>query len=159
MGGLNGFYQIAGEQLCPIKNKFCGVFHFHRDTIGIKIIQGFITFVLVDFSWIFFRTESIKQSIEVIQQIFIVRNPWILFDGSLYDVGLDEKNFQLMLFCIGILVFADIAKHYNIVLREILIKQDNLIRYIVITISIFFILIFGIYGPTYNKANFIYFQF
>ena len=81
------------------------------------------------------------------------------FDVYLYSCGLDYKNFHLMLISILILVFADYCKTRGIRIRDVIIKQDYWFRWLFISISIVVILTFGIWGPNYNEANFIYFQF
>lgn len=158
-GGLNGIYQIVGELLQPLRNWIVKVLQLNRDSLAHKLAKGIITFILVDFSWIFFRASSFSNAVQLIKSVFTTYNPWVLFDGSLYGCGLDEKNFRLMIFAILILILADICKVCGIKIREIIASQDYWFRWIFIAISITFILTFGIWGPSYNAANFIYFQF
>lgn len=157
-GGLNGFYQILGELLAPVRNRFVEVFHLNRNSLGHKLFQITLTFVLIDFSWIFFRSGGFKVSLRIIKNMFLF-NPWILLDGSLYKCGLDSKNFCLMLICIVVLILADFCKRRGIKIREVVAQQDWWFRSIFFVFSICFILTFGIWGPSYNVTNFIYFQF
>lgn len=158
-GGLNGLYQIIGDLLQPVRNKLVKLLHLNRDSIAHKLAEGAVTFILVDFSWIFFRATSFRSAIEMIKSAFMTYNPWILFDDELYGCGLDGKNFRFMIFAILILLFADICKVRKIKVREVIASQDYWFRWIFISVSIVFILTFGIWGPGYNEANFIYFQF
>ena len=158
-GGLNGLYQIIGEILQPVRDELISVLHLNRESLGHKFIHVIGTFVLVDFSWIFFRAGTFKEALEIIKSIITVKNPWVLFDGSLYKCGLDEKNFRLMLLGIVILILADLCKRKGIKIREVIAKQDYWLRWIYFALVISAILIFGIWGPDYNEANFIYFQF
>lgn len=158
-GGLNGIYQIIGEMLRPVRNKMVDICNLNRQSLGHKLIQLLITFVLIDFSWIFFRANSTVQALIIIRYMLERHNPWILFDGSLYNCGLDVKNFWLMIISIFILLFADYCKYKKIIIREIIIKQDAWFRCCVIALSITLILTFGIWGPAYDAASFIYFQF
>lgn len=158
-GVLNGAYQVVGEILQPVRNGLVRILKLHRSSIGHKILCMFGTFALVDFAWIFFRADSGGAAVEIIKSIFTEHNPWILFDGSLYQCGLDIKNFWLMIGGIVILGFADFCKHRGIVIREVIARQDYWFRWISIAVMITVILTFGIWGPNYNEANFIYFQF
>ncbi|MCH5345281.1 MAG: MBOAT family protein [Acetatifactor sp.] len=158
-GGLNGLYQVIGEILQPIRDKMVSVLHLNRGSLGHKLIHIVGTFVLVDFSWIFFRADKFKEALEIIKSIITVKNPWVLFDGSLYECGLDEKNFRLMLLGIVILLLVDLCKRKGIKIREVIVKQDYWFRWLFIAFAISAILTFGIWGPNYNEANFIYFQF
>ena len=158
-GGLNGLYQIIGEALQPIRNKAVKLLHINRSSLGYRLFSMIITFVLVDFALIFFRANTLLEAVAIIKSIFTVYNPWILFNGSLYKCGLSEKNFHLMLWGIIIVLFADYCKLKGIKIREVILKQDCWFRWIFISLSIAAILTYGIWGPHFNEANFIYFQF
>ncbi len=157
-GGINGFYQVAGEILAPVRNKAVSMFGLHRESLGHRLLHMTATFLLVDFSWIFFRADGIN-ALRIIKHMITVKNPWILLDGSLYQCGLDSKNFWLMLLCMGILLFADCCKYKGIQIRNVIVKQDDWFRWIFIAFAVWSILTFGIWGTQYNEANFIYFQF
>lgn len=158
-GGLNGLYQIAGEILLPFREKLARLLKMNRNSIGCKLISAISTFLLVDFAWIFFRADSLKESFEIIRQMFSFRNPWILFDGALYQCGLDKANWQLMLVGVCILLFADCCKRIGVEIRKVIAKQDYWCRFAFTILVVFLIMLFGIWGPGYNEANFIYFQF
>lgn len=158
-GGLNGLYQIIGEALMPLRDRLVSILHLNRSSIGHKLLKMAVTFVLVDFSWIFFRADGFMNSLKIIKSMLTVHNPWILFDNSLYTCGLDQKNFELMLISVAVLLFADICKSRGIKIREVIISQDYWVRWLVISVSIAAVLTFGIWGPNYSSANFIYFQF
>lgn len=158
-GGLNGFYQVVGDVLQPVRDRMVSFLHLDRTSLGHKLIHIIGTFVLFDFSMIFFRADQLKDALVIIKSIVSVKNPWILFDGSLYSCGLDMKNFHLMFLGIVILLFADLCKRKGIKVRKVIIRQDYWFRWIFIALAISGILTFGIWGPNYNEANFIYFQF
>ena len=158
-GALNGIYQVLGEVLKPLRDAFVKFFKLNRESIGHKIIQGIITFALIDFSWVFFRAKSFTESIWYIKSILTVHNPWILFDGSLYTCGLDTYNFWISIISIIVLLISDCCKKKGISIRSIILKQDFWCRWLIITFSIMVVLILGMWGPTFDQNNFIYFQF
>lgn len=158
-GGLNGLYQVLGEWLEPVRTRICRTLGLRRETFGHRLMQGVVTFLLVDFSWIFFRAADFTQAKQVIASIFTASNPWILFDGSLYGCGLDSKSFTLMLLSIGLLLFADICKRKGISLRQHILRQDGWFRWGLMAASVLGLLVFGKWGPGFDQASFIYFQF
>ncbi len=158
-GGINGFYQIIGEILKPFRDKLVTMLHLNRESFGHKLMQVLGTFVLVDFAWIFFRADGFEDAIGIIQSMISVKNPWVLFDGSIYCCGLDIKNFWLMIVCIGVLLAVDLCKCKRIRICKKISEQDYWFRWIFIVLTITVILTFGIWGPNYNETNFIYFQF
>lgn len=163
-GFLNGLYQIMGNLLKPIRDRFVNLFRLNRDSLAHKMLQAAITFTLVDFSWVFFRAGSVSKAIHILREIptkslIPIKAPWILYDGSLYQCGLDRSNFLFMLLCIVVLFFADFCKHRKIVIHDIILKQDAWFRCLFTAFAVVFILIFGIWGSSYDATGFIYFKF
>ena len=158
-GGLNGLFQVAGEYLMPVRKKIIKLLDLHEESLGFRLYKALMTFCLIDLAWIFFRAEGFRTGLTIVKSILRADNPWILFDGSLYTLGLDEKNFRLMLICIAVLIIADILKNMGICIRKTILEQDYVFRWIIYVFAVFFILTFGIWGPGYDAANFIYFQF
>ena len=158
-GAINGLYQVIGEILMPIREKVSDALGVNRDSEGFCVLRAIVTFTMIDFSWIFFRADSLGRAVYIIKSIFNAENIWTLFDGSLYNCGLDEKNFRFMLIAVIILLIADILKRKGIRVREIILRQDGYIKCLVVSLSILMIMVFGKYGPAYNGVNFIYFQF
>ncbi|MCI8550416.1 MAG: MBOAT family protein [Lachnospiraceae bacterium] len=158
-GGLNGLYQVIGEMIKPVRDKVVSVLQLNRQSLGHKLACMTGTFILINFSWIFFRASRFMEALDIIKSMISVKNPWIFLDGSVYECGLDIKNYWFMLFCILILVFADYCKHKKIVIRKVILNQDYWFRWLFIAFAINFILLFGKWGPEFDKANFIYFQF
>lgn len=158
-GGLNGFYQVAGDILMPLRKKAVQILRINPDSIGHRLYRITMTNILICLALVFFRSNSVSEAIRIVHGMLTVHNPWILMDGSLYALGLDQKNFLLLLISIGLLFFADFCKTRGIVLRDIIIRQDYWVRWLIISLSISGILLFGIWGTSYDATNFIYFQF
>lgn len=156
-GALHGIFQILGSELKVLKEKIVKLFKISEESYSYKIFQVFITFFLVNFAWIFFRVNSLKDG------KYFVKNMWkidlkFLFDGSLYKLGLDKADFKLSIFLIIILVVIEyLNKKDNI---KIKLKNEPLItRWGIYYILIFVIIIFGFYGGKYDASKFIYLQF
>lgn len=158
-GGINGLYQVIGEAAKPLRDRMVKVLHLNRESLGHRLVQMGITFLLVDFSWIFFRASSMSEAFGIIGSIARAANPWVLFDGSFVECGLDFKNMCLVVGCSGILAFADYCKYRGIQVRRIIMQQDYWFRWLFVAVTVVFLLVFGKYGPSYDAANFIYFQF
>ncbi len=87
---------------------------------------------------------------------FTVWNPWIFFNNMLYELGLDMKNFQFMILMIGLLFVVDFLQEKGYHLREVISYQGILFQWFIYIALILGILVFGMYGPGYNAADFIY---
>ena len=155
-GGLNGAYQVIGETTKPVRDKVVKALGLHRESLGHRALQMLITFVLVDFAWVFFRADGFTAGLNIIKSMFTVHNPWILLDGSLFKCGVDQKNFHLMVLCIVALMGADICKYRGVQIHEVIARQDAWVRWLVFSVCTCFILLVGIWGPGYDAASFIY---
>lgn len=125
-GGINGLYQIIGEITLPIRNKLVSILRLDKESIGFRIYKSVMTFIFVDIAWVYFRADSFLSANKIIASMAHADNPWVLFDGSIYKLGLNEKNFRLMIICIGVLMIVDYFKNKGISIRNILVKQDYL---------------------------------
>ena len=158
-GGLNGLFQVIGDLKDKLLKKLNLGRFINRECFSYRLFQRLFTFVLICLTWVFFRAESITEAIGYFEQMFSVHNPWIFFDQTLYTLGLSRLELGILLFSIGVLLAVDIAHEHGVSLRERLSKQNLVFRWMVYIGAIVFILIYGIYGPGYNAAQFIYFQF
>ncbi|MDR2457858.1 MAG: MBOAT family protein [Clostridiales Family XIII bacterium] len=161
-GGLHGMYNVIGDALKSVRMKFLKLFHVRTEPISFKIGQILVTFIFVNLAWIFFRADNCQVAISLIKQMFKEFNIWILFDRtSIYQMGLDEIEFKIAVVSIIILYISNIISYVKpkTTIRIIIENQNLVFQYVFYMVAIFYILIFGIYGPEYNPASFIYFQF
>lgn len=158
-GGINGLYQVIGDILKPVKAAVVKRLYINPKMLGAKIIGIITTFSLISFVSIIMRATSIPQAVDIMAKLFSVNNVWILLDGSLFECGLDKNGFMLLMAMLAVLTAADICKYNGIVIRDIILRQDRWFRCVFFAVSILVIMIFGIYGPVYDSAAFVYFQF
>lgn len=157
-GGLNGLYQVIGSVTKPFRQRVMKRLNMRTDTFSHKLLQILITFFLIDISWIFFRANSISDAFLLLRNLFVI-NPWVLVDGSLLNMGLNGTEWRVLLTSIGVLLCAGLVQERNISLRDFLNRQELWMRFAVVVGAVLAVLIFGIYGPGFDAAAFIYFQF
>lgn len=148
-GTLNGVYQVTADILMPVRKKIVR----NPSSVLYKAFSGIFTFCLVDFAWIFFRAETVTDAVK------IIRNIPKLGPVDIFSCGLNRANVILLAVSIAVLTAADIFKLNGIVIRDRIIKSPAAVRIIIIAVSVCLITLFGIWGPGYDAANFIYFQF
>lgn len=158
-GLLHGIFQIIGDIVAPIKEKMYQLLHVRQDFAICKLIRMIITFVLVDMAWIFFRADTVTDAIYIIRNIVPTNLLKVFMNHSIYDLGLNHKNFMLAEFGIVILMLVDYTKYRGIYVKSVITKQNIVLRWIIYYGMIAFILIFGIWGEMYDASSFIYFQF
>ena len=80
---------------------------------------------------------------------------WTLFDGSLYEHGLDRKDFYVALAGICVIWIVDILST-RMKIREELAKQPLVFRWLVYYALVIAVLILGLYGPQFVASDFAY---
>ena len=125
----------------------------------LKLIRMLITFLLIDFAWLFFRAASLRDALQMIQRIGSDFGMSEFSLSRVYELGLNERNFWLLMICILILLFSDYVKYHGGNIRKWILQRPMILREVIIAFSILFILIFGIWGNSYDASSFIYFQY
>lgn len=154
---MHGLYQVIGDVLKPVKNKVIDKWSIKTNVFSYKFIQAVITFILVDFAWIFFRVNSFSDDMVIVKKLFVY-NPWAIVDGSLLTLGLEAKDFLVAIISIVIIVVVDYIQTRRRVIQNVS-KQNLVFKWGVYIGIIFIIMAFGIYGSEYSAQQFIYFQF
>lgn len=158
-GGLNGLFQVIGELVKPARLALETKFQVRRNTVGYHFFQILGTFVLVDFTWLFFRAVNIKTALAMLHVQFTKFRFWSLFDGTLLTLGLSYPELVSFGISLLILLAVDILKEKKINVVDGVLSQGLVTRWMIYLALFFYILIFGIYGPLYDATQFIYFQF
>ncbi len=156
-GGLHGLYQVIGDILKPVKNFVLKITKANPDSFGLKFIKGVFVYLLVNFTWLFFRAQSIKQTWQIITCIFTNFQPWTLFDKSIQDF-ISPTELGILFISIAILVIISVLKGKTDIIGKIE-KQPLIFRWAFYICVILVIFIFGVYGPEFNAGEFIYFRF
>ena len=156
-GFLHGAYQIIGYLTKNIRAKIAAFFKVDSKCFSHRLFQTVVTFALVCFAWIFFRADNLSDAWYIVKNLK-PNDYWVLFDNSLFTLGLDRKEFDVALVSIGILFFVDwLSTKINLVAA--LKKQHIVFRWTIYFMLIFGVIIFGSYGQQYSAVSFIYFQF
>ena len=158
-GGRNGLFQVIGSMTMPLRDRLASAFHIDRKVFSHRLLKKIVTFALICLTWLFFRAESMSAALGTLQRMLRFNNPWIFVDGTLFELGLDQQEFTLLLVSLGILFFFSVCRYRKIDVIQRLEAQGLWFRWLVYFAGIFFILIFGKYGPTVDASAFLYFQF
>ena len=157
-GVINGVFQVVGSILMPVRDHLTEKFRVNRKSFGHRCLKTIATFIPVAFAWTFFKAPSFMTGLRIIREGFRY-NPWVLFDKSLYRLGLNETEFSIMIAGLLVLLAADIINENGVVIRDFVRKQELWFRWLFYILAIVTVIIFGVYGPGYNAADFIYFKF
>lgn len=159
-GGLHGFYQVAADVLQKPREKWREKFAVRTDCFSWKISQMLVTYALVLFAWIFFRADSFTDALLFIKRIFVRPTPWLLFNGGIYELGLDRVEMNILFLSVLILLAVDLIRYVKKqTLDAFLLEQNLWFEWAVVIGLIVMIFVYGKYGPAFDPQQFIYFQF
>lgn len=158
-GLLHGVYRVTGEATLKIRQKWNQICKKRTDTFSHQLWKRTCTFSLVAVAWVFFRAASLRQAVDLLFQLVSRFNPWVLFDGTLLNLGIDAKDWNVLILSILILFAVSLCRHWGKQPAKAFAEQGPLFQAVVIYFGIIAILLFGVYGAGYEAAQFIYFQF
>ena len=136
-----------------------GLLHIDGAALPWRLFQMARTLVLISFGRYFDSTPGIRVTLRMFQATFGTCNPWVLFDGSIYSAVMGHNEFFVLILAIIVLTIVDVLNEKGIVLRDRISREGIVFRWLVYFTAITVILIFGIYGPGFDAAAFIYQQF
>jgi hypothetical protein len=156
-GALHGFYLLFALVTLDTRNKlneWTGITSFPKLFSFTQII---LTFILVSFSLIFFRANSLKDAFYIISHIpNAVVNLYHIISTrnlALYNFPIKKIDIFFSFSLIFLLEFTHWIQHkFN---TQLLLKQLPYLRWVLYFIMIFVTLFYGVF----EKHSFIYFQF
>lgn len=157
-GMYHGGLIMLGMTFEPYFAQLCEKIKINRNSQTFRIFQVIRTFFLVTIGEIIFRSPDIPQALYMIKSMFGTFNPWVLFDGFVFTLGLDVPDFIVGVIAVIILVVVSLLNRYQS-MRHWVYRQELPVRWAICLAAIMAIVIFGVYGPGYDPAPFIYFQF
>ena len=154
-GLMHAGYQIVGEMTAGLRAKLYELVGMPEGDFTRRMIQTLATFAWVMLAWIVFRANTLAQGVDMIASVFRVHNPWILFDGSLFNLGLGWQEWAVLLLSVGILFGVSIWQKHGCI-RDWILSQHALLRWSIYIAVICGIWILGTYGYGFNAQDFIY---
>ena len=158
-GGFHGLARVLGEATKELRERVAKALGADRKVWSYRLGQGIYTFALVTVLWVFFRAGSIHQAFELLENMISDFNPWVLTDGTLLKLGLDGKDFNVLLCGILIVFAVDYLKTKKGSVLAMFANQGFVFQWLTVFVAIWCILFFGIYGQNYDATTFIYFQY
>lgn len=151
-GALHGIYQVAAGGISKRDGK--------EKSAAYRVLCALFTFVLVDFAWLFFRSESMTQAITVLYRIlFCFHLKEMTYYGS-YLLGGTKRQLLFMLLGTAIVFLVDFLHEKKISIEEITARRVNIVvrwtAYTALTLFLLFVIVRN-YGQA--ASTFIYARF
>ncbi|MDE7242796.1 MAG: MBOAT family protein, partial [Oscillospiraceae bacterium] len=157
-GFLHGMYQAAGRLTLPARKRLRQILGLREEQFAVRLTAWAVTFFLVALAFLPFRANSMSDTRTLLHALFFDFRPAALLGDGILRLGLDGPELAVGLIALLVLILSDLLQE-RFPVGQILERQMFLIRWPLYLLLIFSILIFGIYGPGYDAAAFIYFAF
>ena len=157
-GLLHGFYRIIEELTASFRTELWKKLGVDTSKYGWTLLRRIWIFALVTIAWVFFRAKDVPAAAGFLAQVFHDFNVHVFFDGTLFQLTLDEIHFRVVILAI---IAMRVVSHFREQGRraEDVLGEALPVRWALILILLFAVLIAGVYGPSYDAANFIYANF
>ena len=154
-GLLHGVYRVVGELFGNVRRKMDNTQPLSRTVSAFVYLRKlFVTFVLVDFGWIFFMSGSLSNALALIRQM--VSSVSISgFRGS----GLGRIDLICLVFGLLVLFLVDLLHEKRISVFGAVAKMPLPVRWSLYMGLLWATIMLRIYGDVFNNSTFIYFQF
>lgn len=160
-GLFHGTLIILSTIFTPYNDKLSEKLHINRESWWFKLFQMARTFTLCCIGRVFFRADNMAAAIGIFKHSFAATGLWRIMDGNLFKYGLSKRAMFVVAVLVFVMLIVSIAEERakDKTIAEILDTKHVVIRFVVLYILFFTVLVFGSYGPGDEAANFIYEQF
>ncbi len=121
-----------------------------------KAVQQLAVFFLVMSAWVIFRADGLRTGLSMLKSMFTVHNFWIFFNDSLFTLGLNWKEWLVLILSILLLAAVSRKQENGISIRKSVLEKPVYIRWSVYILSVLGIMVLGTYGFGFNAQDFIY---
>lgn len=159
-GLWNGLIIMISILLEPVFKATLKKLHINGESFGYGIFQMVRTFVVVLVGYVFDIAPDFSGAIDMMRMSLFDQH---IMEGyrEIFTLGVSKIEYLLLALCTVLIFVVSVIqeRHSNECMRDILDRRSAVVRIGLITLCIVAILVFGIYGPGYNPAEFVYMQF
>lgn len=152
------FVIVLGEILHPFFIWLANVLRINMNCASYRLFLRLRTAVLFIFGLSFFRANTLKDGFMMWKSAFSSFNPWIFFNEALFGIGLDRREWGILIFGLLVLFVVSFISEKKDV-RKFLREQNFVFRLLIFAALFAFIVVYGFYGANYNAQDFIYGRF
>lgn len=154
-GLFNGLCIVLGELTLPARDRFWQGLGAKKPP---RLLRQLICFFLVVFGFHFFRAQGLSTGLSMALDALRL-TPAALTDGSLLTLGLDGKDTLVLWLGLALMLAVSLWQEKNGSLRAQIAALRLPLRWGLWLALWLAVLIFGVYGPGYDRAQFIYMGF
>lgn len=159
-GLWNGIFIAGGILLSDFFARLKSLLKIDERLFSWRLFQMLRTTAIIAMGSFFSRAIGLKTAVIMIRSFF---RKWydfaFIFDGTLNSLGIKTAEWFLLLIMVLLLFSVDYLHEKGIFIRGWIAKQGDIFAVLVFALAVAAVVIFGVYGPGYDAAKFIYQQF
>ncbi|MDO4405126.1 MAG: MBOAT family O-acyltransferase [Atopobiaceae bacterium] len=123
-----------------------------------KLFQMLRTFCIFVGGRVLTSPGNLANTAMVFRNIFFNLQPWQWFDDSIWTYGLTRDDGHILFISLLVVLVVSIMQE-RMSVRDEIDRRGTLFKWALIYIGIIVVIVFGVYGPGYDAAKFIYMQY
>ena len=155
-GFYNGIIIALSNLLKPVYASMAKKCHINTSSRYWKVVSIIRTFIIVNIGWLFDACLTAELAFKAFTGIFRGFTFSVLANGSLLRLGLNMRDYKILIVGTVILFITSVMKEKGINLREFVAQRPLVVRWALYIILIFATAPFGYVGGT---TEFVYAQF
>ena len=159
-GLWNGGIIMLSTLLEPVFEQMTTALRIKTTSLGFRCFQMLRTFLVVLVGYVFDVAPNLTQSLRTFALMLTDQN---LAKGAaeIATLGLGVADYLLLAICTVFLFAVSLVQetHSNTTIRELLDQKHFVLRYLFLLTGLLALLVFGVYGPGFDAAAFVYMQF
>lgn len=159
-GIWNGGIIMISILLKPVFDWVLAKLRINAQSFSYGVFQMFRTFLVVLVGYVFDVAPNFAEAMNTFKLAFTDQSFSVGW-SQISELGLDKFDYAIIIFAMIVVFVASVIqeKHNSTTIREMLDKKSFALRGLVIFAGLMLVLVFGIYGPGYDPAAFVYMQF
>lgn len=159
-GIWNGGIIMISILLKPVFDWVLAKLRINVQSFAYGIFQMFRTFLVVLVGYVFDVAPNFAEAMNTFKLAFVDQSFSVGW-SQISELGLDKFDYAIIIFGLIVVFVASVIqeRHSSTTIREMLDKKSFALRGFVIFAGVMLVLVFGIYGPGYDPAAFVYMQF
>lgn len=159
-GLWNGGIIMISILLKPVFDWVLAKLRINAQSFAYGVFQMFRTFLVVLVGYVFDVAPNFSQAMNTFK-IALFDQSFSKGWSQISELGLDKFDYAIIIFAMIVVFVASVIqeRHSSTTIREMLDRKPFALRGLVIFAGMMLVLVFGIYGPGYDPAAFVYMQF
>ncbi len=155
-----GFYQAlfvsTATLLEPFYARMRKGLHVRETSAGFQAFRVLRTFLIIMVGRVLSRAGSLSDALAMLGLGVSAWNPQVLWDGSFLAFGVTVAEWVVLAVAVAAWMAVDALNERGVVVRERLEARALPLRWAAYILGAMIVLIFGVYGPGFDAASFIY---